>query len=203
MKRNTSKAAADIENEELQKLADALKTIQQIEKEKLEYGEFLSGARNEVDEFALRGDLRNTEQVSLILVRQAQVNFGERRLANIDERLGVAERALDEENAAVQRLIETALNQLQNGLAEKAAREMKEHFADFQDARRQGLKSKQAGEVNDRIHSLRYVPHTLDGDSIAIAKEYLALAPRVFAEVEQIKKSLGGAIPSLSELHAL
>lgn len=202
MKKNTSKAPTDIESEELQKLIQRLTEFQAIQKEKQEYDGFLSEARQEVDEFALTGDLRDVEKVSSMLVRQAQASLAERRIANVSEKLASAEQALDDEELAVKNLIVTALHQVRNGVVEKIARSLSEHYEDVQAARRHAFQSKQIKEVEGRIASVNYIANTLGGDSILVAQEYLKIAPPIFAEVEEVKKVLGGSIPSENELRA-
>jgi hypothetical protein len=203
MKKTTNKAAADIESEELQKLAEALKAFQLLGKEKEQYDELFTAASREIESFALTGDLRNVDKVSTMLVSQAQANLAERRLVNVGQRLAESEQALDQEAAVVARLIETALYQVRNGHVEKVSRSLQEHFADVQEARRQAFQSKVIRELDERIYSFKNLPNALEGESIAVANEYLKLAPTVFAEVEEIKAALGGSIPSESELRGV
>lgn len=203
MKTKAPKTPADISTEELEKLSAALRLFEELGEEKSRYNSLLTEATAETDEFARSGDLLDSEKVSAIVVRQTQATLAERRVANLTERSSEAEIALDQQAEVVKRLIETALHQVKNGVAEKIAKALKEHYENFQDARHQALMSKQVKAVNDRIYSLNNFRNSVHGESVPIATEYLKLAPRVFAEVEEIKKQLGGAIPSESELVAL
>jgi hypothetical protein len=203
MKKNPPNTPIDLTQEELQKLVEALKAFQLLGKEKEQYDELFTAASREIESFALTGDLRNVDKVSTMLVSQAQANLAERRLVNVGQRLAESEQALDQEAAVVARLIETALYQVRNGHVEKVSRSLQEHFADVQEARRQAFQSKVIRELDERIYSFKNLPNALEGESIAVANEYLKLAPTVFAEVEEIKAALGGSIPSESELRGV
>lgn len=201
MKTKQPQPQLDSEPQEFQKLRESLKTHQAILTEAEKYRELQSVVNAEVETFANSGDLRDTEAVSAIAAKQLQSQLIEKRLASLEAKLADSDAELSASAESVGRVLLNDLEQIKNGTVEKVAQAMKPHFEDFQACRRQASQSVAVREVNARIHEFRHLP--MNAETVALAQEYLSRATHILEEVEIIRDSLGGSIPSANELTAM
>lgn len=181
----------DPSTEELNKLKDSLATYEALLEEKRQYEQLFSEVNSEVADFTVNGDLRNADKVSTMVVRQAQATLTEKRLESLTQRLADAERALDQQGVIVSRLIEVALHQIRNGTAAKIAKSLEDTLGDVLQARQQAFLSKPVRAIDQRISALKSIPHTAEGESIAVTKRYFSVARVVFQETQDDHRSFG------------
>lgn len=182
-----------------ERLRAAIEKHQQAIAEASSYRQLQDEANGELAAFSATGDLRDLKAISEILPRQQQAILVERRIALADEAGIAAEQDLAAEVTAAHRTILEALGRVRCGLVEKAARSMKEHFDNFQAARRQAFSSAAVREKDALEHRLRSM--TINTDPPQMAQELLQIAPAILGQVTTLEKELGG-IPSESELRA-
>lgn len=198
--KKTNQPAIDPPKEELLNLSSILSEHGSLLSEKQEYQSLFETANSEVEKYSLNGDLRDANAISSMLVRQAQASLVERRLQNIDRRLGEAAEKLWQQAQVVQRLLVGSLYTIRNGIVEKAAKDIQAHFDSLQAARRQAFQTREAKEVDSRIGPIENLGLNLEPPQVA--EELLKIGPKILTELAAIRKELGGEIPSEAELRA-
>lgn len=190
----------DPEQEEFGRLRESLENHQSLLSEAEKYRELQTAVNAEVEAFSDSGDLRNTEAVSAVAAKLMQSQLIEKRLASLNTKLAESDTALSTAAGSVGRVLLSALERIKNGTVEQVAQAMKPHFEDFQACRRQAAMSVAVKEINMRIHGFANLATNIE--TASLAQEYLSRAPQIFGEVEKLRESLGGSIPSANELTA-
>ncbi len=198
MKKNNN--AIDPEREELEKLREALDQYKALQSEADKFVAFQTAVNSEVESFATNGDLLDLKAVSAIAAKQLQSTLVERRIASLGAKLEQSDAKLTAVTATVGRLLLGDLNQIKNGVIEQVAKSMQQHFDDYQASRRTAAQSNGAREIALRIVALESAPNNTEAP--LLAEHYLELAPQLSDELKKIRDSLGGGIPSASELAA-
>lgn len=154
MPKTTSKPIIDPPKEELQKLRQLLSEWEALTKEHKAYQSLFEESKADVDDFANSGNLRDIDAVSSMVARQAQSSLVTQRLEKINESRDATNHSLTEECVVVGRLLIGELYNLQNGLVEKAAKDLQPHFETLQECRSKAFQSKAARAVDSRINAL-------------------------------------------------
>ncbi len=196
MKKNTQ-----IEREELRKLSEALTAHKNLLAERERFLTLDSAIKSEVQSFAESGDLLDIKAVSAVAAKQLQATLVAKRIESLGAKLDQSEAELAAVTTTVGRLLLGDLNQIKNGVIEGVAQSMKPHFDDYQDCRRKAAQSNTARDINMRIFTFESDAKT--EEPITLAEQYLSTAPQITDELNKTRDSLGGGIPSASEMAAI
>ncbi len=191
----------DPELEELRKLSEALSAHKNLLAERERFLALSSAINSEVESFAESGDLLDIKAVSAVAAKQLQATLVAKRIESLGTKLDQSEAELAAVTATVGRLLLGDLNQIKNGAIESVAQSMKPHFDDYQDCRRKAAQSNTTRDINMRIFTFESEAKT--EEPVALAEQYLSTAPHISDELNKVRDSLGGTIPSASELAAV
>jgi hypothetical protein len=176
--------AARLEDERVQLEVDFDRTQQLV-----------ANAQSTLDVDLVAFDLSNEKKLHQLLLLQALVDLGTKKIELLDSLLDEKVKELQPKASSALHLVNNACAEAARGHQEIAAKAIVLHFESIKAARRASSNAPSARQWLNR----RMVPAQFH--DLAPMKKVLELAQQVYPEIEKLREHLGGTIPSADEMN--